>query len=108
VNRADRMTVLGKLDGLMASLTRASARPVTPPPHGFSRGRDPSNTVTRAPRRARRYAAAAPAGPPPTIATSHIVFTNATDPTHVTYVTYVTHLTYQTYLTHRDTLHGHG
>jgi hypothetical protein len=90
------MTVFGKLDGSMASLTSASARPVTPPPHGFSRGRDPSNTVTRAPRRARRYAAAAPAGPPPTIATSHIVFVNATDLTHLTC------------LTHRDTLHGHG
>src|SRR5262252_520961 len=48
----------------------ARARPVTPPPHGFSRGCDGSKTVTRAPARASLYAAQAPAGPAPTMATS--------------------------------------
>ena len=64
------MTVFGKLDGAMASATSASARPVTPPPHGFSRGCEPSKIVTRAPLRASTNAARAPAGPAPTIATS--------------------------------------
>ena len=53
-----------------ASRTSASARPVTPPPHGFSRGWLRSKMVTRAPERARQYAAHAPAGPAPTIETS--------------------------------------
>src|SRR6188768_3629373 len=52
----------------MRSPTRASARPVSPPPHGFSRGWLGSNSVTDAPRRASRAAAVAPAGPPPMMA----------------------------------------
>ena len=49
--------------------TSASARPVTPPPHGFSRGAT-RRIVTCAPREASTKAARAPAGPAPTITTS--------------------------------------
>src|SRR5262245_47115811 len=48
-----------------------AARPVTPPPHGLSRGNVAlSSSRTLAPAVARWYAAVEPAGPPPTIATS--------------------------------------
>ena len=66
---ADRRTP-GNRPASIASATSASARPVTPPPHGFSRGCDASTIVTRAPRVASTYAARAPAGPAPTITTS--------------------------------------
>src|SRR3954466_274650 len=64
------MAVCGNALASIASATSARARPVTPPPHGFSRGCEPSKIVTRAPPRASTYAARAPAGPAPTIATS--------------------------------------
>src|SRR5207247_1323174 len=69
-NRAWRMADAGSGTPPIAPATSASARPVTPPPHGFSRGCDASKIVTRAPRRASEYAAHAPAGPAPTMATS--------------------------------------
>src|SRR3990167_8568616 len=69
-NRARRTAAAGRDVSAMASATSARARPVTPPPHGFSRGCDGSKMVTRAPRRAGEYAAHAPAGPAPTVATS--------------------------------------
>ena len=80
-----------------APATSASARPVTPPPHGFSRGCEPSTSATRAPARARRYAAHAPAGPAPTIATS-------------AWVVYRCPWVRRGVACHRsrDTLHGHG
>src|SRR6478672_12952357 len=49
-----------------------AARPVTPPPHGLSRGNVAlSTSSTRAPDDARRYAATDPAGPAPTTTTSN-------------------------------------
>jgi hypothetical protein len=73
VNRARAMAEAGSSDLSMASLTSARARPVTPPPHGFSRGCDGSKSLTRAPLVARQYAAQAPEGPPPTMATSSMM-----------------------------------
>ena len=61
VKRAERMTDAGQSAASMASATSASARPVTPPPHGFSRGCDASTIVTRAPRAQART----PPTPPP-------------------------------------------
>src|SRR5215471_16252273 len=54
----------------MALATIAIARPVTPPPHGFSRGCEPSTSATRAPRIASVRAAHEPDGPAPMTATS--------------------------------------
>ena len=62
-NRAERMRREGSRAASTASATSASARPVTPPPHGFSRGCEPSMSATRAPARARQNAARDPAGP---------------------------------------------
>src|ERR1019366_63583 len=70
VKRAVRMTHAGSAAMSSAPATSASARPVTPPPHGFSRGWVGSTSATRAPRRASEYAAHAPAGPAPRIETS--------------------------------------
>src|SRR5436309_6841489 len=70
MKRAERITEAAQSAASNVSATSASARPVTPPPHGFSRGCDLSKSVTRAPWRASTYAARAPAGPAPTIATS--------------------------------------
>src|SRR3954468_7320941 len=67
------MAVRGNASGSMASPTSASARPVTPPPHGFSRGCEASKIATRAPLRARQRATHAPAGPAPTTATSYFI-----------------------------------
>src|SRR5215831_15405149 len=64
------MSLTDSPDASMALDTSPSARPVTPPPHGFSRGWLPSTSVTTAPRRASPYAAQLPTGPAPTIATS--------------------------------------
>src|SRR5215475_12978445 len=64
------MPQTGRREASIAPDTSPSARPVTPPPHGFSRGWVPSTSVTRAPRRASPYAAQHPAGPAPTMTTS--------------------------------------
>jgi hypothetical protein len=65
MKQARRIVTAGS--GGNADRTRASARPVTPPPQGFSRGCDGSSTAHT--RRIIRYAAHAPAGAP-TIAMS--------------------------------------
>ena len=52
--RAARIFVGSSGDPFSASRTSDRARPVTPPPHGFSRGCEPSKIVTRAPARASR------------------------------------------------------
>ncbi len=58
-------------DGLDVARKVRSARPVSPPPHGLSRGkRALSTSSTRAPACARRIAVADPAGPAPTTRTS--------------------------------------
>ena len=62
-----RRTGRGSSAGAGGSRRRAFA--VSPPPHGFSRGWEASNTTARAPSRARSAAESAPAGPAPTIAT---------------------------------------
>ena len=51
-NRARSIGDAGRSRWPIASAQNASARPVMPPPHGFSRGCDGSKIVTRAPRRA--------------------------------------------------------
>jgi hypothetical protein len=66
-HRSSRRTGRGSPAG--AAGRSRSAFAVSPPPHGFSRGWDASNTTTRAPSPARRKAARAPAGPAPTTAT---------------------------------------
>ena len=65
---ADRTMTDGSERMSMASATSASARPVSPPPQGFSRGWLGSKSETGAPARARRAAAIAPAGPAPMMA----------------------------------------
>ena len=75
MKRAERIRTADRADARWAGAISARARPVMPPPHGFSRGCEGSMSSTRAPRRASRNAAQLPLGPAPTMVMWRVVDT---------------------------------
>ena len=76
MKRAERIRTADRARARWAGAISARARPVMPPPHGFSRGCEGSMSDTRAPRRASRNAAQLPLGPAPTMVMWRVVDTS--------------------------------